>query len=83
MPGTVASPVGTVQVSRFGLWLAIGDAEHFLNFTHFPWFRTATIGEICEATEVSQDHFHWSRLDVDLDLDTIRDPGKYPLVYRA
>lgn len=83
MPVIVTSPVEIVQVSRFGFWLAVGDTEHFLNFTHFPWFRDATIEALCDVSEVAPGHFYWPRLDIDLDLDAIRDPEKYPLVFQA
>jgi hypothetical protein len=83
MPGIATSPVEIVQLSRFGFWLAVGDAEYFLDFTHFPWFRAATIEAICEVDEVAPDHFYWPSLDIDLDLDAIRSPEKYPLVYQG
>jgi hypothetical protein len=82
MPGIAISPVEVVQVTRHGLWLAVGDAEYFLDFKHFPWFRDATISAVCEVKEVMPGHFFWPVLDIDLDLDAIRFPEKYPLVYQ-
>ncbi len=82
MPGMAISPVEVVQVTRHGLWLAVGDAEHLLDFKHFPWFRDATIEAVCNVEEVSPGHFFWPALDIDLDLDTIKEPGKYPLIFK-
>ena len=77
------SPPEVVQVTRRGLWLAVGDDEYFLDFDNFPWFRKAPIEAICEVEEVSRGHFHWSKLDSDLEVDTILQPVKFNLVDRA
>lgn len=80
MPGSVTSPIEIVQVSRFGIWLAAGDNEYFLDFVHFPWFRKASIEAICAVEEEAPGHFHWPLLDIDLDVETILNPERYPLV---
>ncbi|AEJ20573.1 hypothetical protein Spica_2468 [Gracilinema caldarium DSM 7334] len=33
MPGIVTSPVEVVQISKFGLWLAVREEEYFLDFS--------------------------------------------------
>ncbi|HCM25096.1 MAG: hypothetical protein A2Z99_14710 [Treponema sp. GWB1_62_6] len=80
MPGTVISPVEVVQVSRFGIWLAVDTDEHFLDYKYFPWFRKAAIDEICEVEMLIPGHFFWPKLDIDLDIDCILNPGSYPLI---
>lgn len=82
MPGTIISPVEVFQVSKYGLWLAHGDTEYFLDFESFPWFSEGSIAEVCDVEEVSPGHFHWPQLDIDLDIDRILQPEQYPLVAR-
>jgi len=62
------------------MWLAYGAEELFLDHDHFPWFRRATVDQIFNVTEESEGHFYWPDLDVDLDVDRINHPEKYPLV---
>jgi len=83
MPEIVTSPVEVVQITKFGLWLAVGEEEYFLDFSFFPWFRKASIEAICEVNEVRPGHLYWPKLDIDLDIDRIRSPEKYPLVYKV
>ena len=83
MPGTSTSRVEVVQVTPFGVWLAYDDTEYFLDFDLFPWFREAPVGKIFRVEEVAPGHFHWPELDIDLDLDRIEHPDKYPLVARS
>lgn len=82
MPGTVTLQVEVVQVSRFGIWLAVDDEEFFLDYANFPWFRDATIANICAVEMPTVGHLYWSTLDIDLDLDSIRNPEAFPLVAR-
>lgn len=72
--------VEVVQVSRFGIWLAVDDEEFFLDYANFPWFRDATIANICAVVMPTTGHLYWSTLDIDLDLDSIRNPEAFPLV---
>jgi hypothetical protein len=79
MPGARISDPEVVQVTPFGIWLAYGDEELYLDHEEFPWFREAPVKQVFNVREVSQDHFYWPELDVDLDLDRIRHRERYPL----
>ncbi len=57
----------------------LGDEELFMPNDDFPWFKDAAVSEILEVEEVSPGHLYWSKLDVDLGLESIRDPSKFPL----
>ena len=82
MPGTSTSPIEVSHISRHGFWLLLGEEELFLPFEHLPWFRRATIDQICGVEQVSTDHLHWPQLDIDLSIRSIRDPAAFPLVAR-
>ena len=83
MPGIATSPVEIVQVSGFGVWLAVEDEELFLDYLQFPWFKDATISSICAVEMPIQGHLYWPDLDIDLELDSIRHPDGYPLVAKS
>jgi hypothetical protein len=82
MPGTSTFPVELSNVSQHGLWLLAGDEELFLPFEHFPWFKTATIEQISTVERPTADHLYWPRLDIDLSVDSVRNPSAFPLVSR-
>jgi len=44
------------NVSRYGLWLLVGDEELFLPFEQFPWFRDASIEKISLVERPTADH---------------------------
>jgi hypothetical protein len=59
--------------------LVLGE-EHFLSYDEYPWFEKATVEQICEVV-VSPGGYglHWPKLDVDLSIEGLRVPEKYPL----
>ena len=80
MPGALTSQAEVTHVSKHGLWLLLGDEELFLSFADFPWFKDATIGELCNIEHPTDNHVYWPALDVDLAVESIRNPSAFPLV---
>ncbi len=80
MPGALTSLAEVTHVSKHGLWLLLGDEELFLSFADFPWFKDATIGELCNIEYPTDNHLYWPSLDVDLAVESIRTPSAFPLV---
>lgn len=68
------------NVSKHGFWLLLGAEELFLPFDQFPWFRDASIGNITNIEWPSPEHLYWPDLDIDLAVESIRYPEKFPLV---
>jgi hypothetical protein len=48
----------------------------------FPWFREASVRSVFKVSRPSHDHLRWAELDVDVDLDSLAHPERYPLVSR-
>ncbi|MGH9578572.1 MAG: DUF2442 domain-containing protein [Terriglobales bacterium] len=80
MPGTITSAPEVTHVSKHGFWLLLGDEELLLPFSQFPWFKKATIEQLSEVEWPTSNHVYWPQLDVDLSVESIRDPTAFPLV---
>ena len=80
-PGT--SPVEVTNVSAHGFWLFVGERELFVPFKNFPWFQDASVRAITNVQLPSPHHLYWPDLDVDLAVESIEHPEKYPLVSQA
>ena len=75
--------VAEVQnISQHGIWILVDQEEFFLDFSNYPWFQDATINQIYDVQYFHQKHLHWPALDVDLEVDSLRYPAAYPLVYK-
>jgi hypothetical protein len=81
--GRSTSQVEVTNVSARGFWLFIAEEELFVPFSEFPWFKEASIAEITRVELPSAHHLYWPELDVDLAVESIRHPGRYPLVSQA
>jgi hypothetical protein len=77
--GTTSSGVEVTNISSHGIWLLAGDKELFLSYEDFPWFKDAPIGKVLNVEEPRPGHFFWPELDVDIGVDTIEHPDKFPL----
>ena len=80
--GVNTSQVEVSNIDQFGLWVLVQSKEYFLPYDDFPWFRNATIDQILKVELLHQDHLYWPALDVDLCVDSLAEPGKFPLIYR-
>lgn len=81
--GTSTSPVEVTNISQHGFWLLLEDEELFLPFSEFPWFRDVAVGKILQVELPSSDHLYWTELDLDLAVESIRHPERFPLVSQA
>jgi hypothetical protein len=75
--------VEVTHISRHGFWLLLGDDELLLPFSDFPWFRQATVDQLCDVEWPTPDHLYWRQLDVDLSVESIRHPERFPLISKA
>lgn len=78
--GKNTSSVEVVNISEHGFWLSLSGKELFLPFEEFPWFRNATVAELTKVQLLHTDHLYWPGLDVDLSVESILHPEKFPLV---
>jgi hypothetical protein len=81
--GPSTSPAEVTNVSPHGFWLFVGERELFVPFKEFPWFREASVREITNVQLPSAHHLYWPDLDIDLAVESIEHPEKFPLVSQA
>ncbi|MBI4757374.1 MAG: DUF2442 domain-containing protein [Betaproteobacteria bacterium] len=78
--GASISAVEVTNISQHGFWVLLNDEELFLPFSEFPWFRDVAVGKILHVELPSPNHLYWPELDVDLAVESIRHPERFPLV---
>ena len=81
--GPSTSPAEVTNVSAHGFWLFVGERELFVPFDEFPWFREASVRAITNVRLPSPHHLYWPDLDIDLAVECIEHPEKFPLVSRV
>jgi hypothetical protein len=77
--GKNISAVEITHISSQGVWLLAQDAELFMSYEDFPWFKDAPVGKILNVQQPHPGHFYWPDLDVDLTAEIIEHPERFPL----
>ena len=77
--GDASSAVEVSHVSAHGIWLLAHGHELFMAYEDFPWFLDQPIRSILNIEEPSEGHFFWPDLDIDLSVEMIEFPQRFPL----
>lgn len=83
MPGSDTLLAEVTHVSRHGFWLLLDTKELLVPFAEFPWFRNATIAQLSDVSWPTLNHVYWLQLDVDLFVESIEHPRRFPLRAQA
>ncbi len=79
--GKNTSCVEIQNISQKGIWIFVSEQEYFLPYKDYPWFKDAKVSEIHKVKISHRSHLHWPDLDIDLELESLQHPEKFPLIY--
>ena len=74
--------VSVENITPHGIWMYIKGREYFLDYASFPFFKNQTLKSIHNVRLQHGYHLRWPDLDVDLDIDNLKNPEKYPRTYK-
>ena len=83
MHGASTSGVEISHVSKHGFWLLLKDEELLVSFAEFPWFKEVSIKQLSKVELPSDNHLYWPQLDIDICVDSIRNPKAFPLISKV
>jgi hypothetical protein len=69
-----------LSITTQGIWLFAQGEKMFMPHEQFPWFRAASVAAVFDIESVGRGGLRWPALDIDLHIDSIRCPEKYPLI---
>ncbi len=74
-----AISVSVENITPLGIWLFVQGKEYFLSYEDYPYFQEQTLKSIQNVQLLHGYHLYWPELDVDLEIDNLEHPEKYPL----
>ncbi len=77
--GQDISEVEVTNVGTHGLWVLVRGNEHFMPYDEFPWVKDAPVGQVVNVIEEHEGQLRWPDLDVDIGVDTLEHPERFPL----
>ena len=71
-----------LMINDRGIMLSVQGEDYFLSYNRVPWMRDATINEVLDVRMSGRNAIEWPKLDVDLELESLRHPERYPLLIK-
>ncbi|KAA6346388.1 hypothetical protein EZS27_006105 [termite gut metagenome] len=68
------------MITSHGILLYVNGHEYYLSHERFPWFHNANVADVLSVEMLDEESLRWESLDVDLHLDSLIHPEKYPLI---
>jgi hypothetical protein len=62
--------------------LSVQGCDYFLSYNRVPWMQNAPIRSVLNVQMSGSKAIEWPDLDVDLEIDSLRHPERYPLVIK-
>jgi hypothetical protein len=79
---TEISSVKILSINPEGINLSVAGKDYFISYNRVPWFRNARVNEIMNVSMMGRMGIRWEDLDVDLEIDSLEHPEKYPHVIK-
>ena len=70
------------MINEKGVMISVMGQDFFLSYNRVPWMRDATINEVLDVRMNGKNAIEWPKLEVDLEVESLRHPERYPLLIR-
>ena len=71
-----------LMINSQGIMLSVCGHDYFLSYNRVPWMQDAPIRSVLNVQMNGPEAIEWPDLDVDLEIDSLRHPERYPLVIK-
>ena len=77
-----STSVDVLMINDKGVMISVQGQDYFLSFNRVPWMRAATINEVLDVQMSGKNAIEWPKLEVDLEVESLKHPERYPLLIR-
>ena len=74
--------VNVLMINAQGIMISVLGHDYFLSYNRIPWMQDAPIRSVLNVRMSGSEAIEWPDLDVDLEIDSLQHPERYPLVIR-
>ena len=65
-----------------GIFISVCENDYYLSYDRLPWFKNAKVSDVFNVKMCGNEGIRWDALDVDLEMESLIHPEKYPLVMK-
>lgn len=77
-----STSASVLMINAQGIMISVCGNDYFLSYNRIPWMQDAPIRSVLNVQMSGPESIVWPDLDVDLELDSLRHPERYPLVIK-
>ena len=74
--------VAVLMINAQGMLITVQGQDYFLSYNRVPWLRDARISSVLNVRISVPRAIEWPDLDVDLEIESLRHPERYPLIIK-
>lgn len=71
-----------LMINAQGIMLSVCGHDYFISYNRILWMHDAPIRSVLNVQMSGPEAIEWPDLDVDLEIDSLRHPERYPLVIK-
>lgn len=79
---TADTSVSVLMINAQGIMLSVCGNDYFLSYNRIPWMRDASIKSVLNVKMSGRNAIEWPDLNVDLEIDSLKHPERYPLIMK-
>lgn len=79
---TQSTSASVLMINDKGLMLSVLGNDYFVSYNRLPWMRNARISDVLNVQMLGKTAIEWPALDIDLEIDSLQHPERYPLVMK-
>jgi len=74
--------VAVLTINSQGMMLSVQGQDYFVSYNRVPWLLDARVSSALNVRMSGPRAIEWPELDVDLEIDSLKHPERYPLVMK-
>lgn len=74
--------VSVLMINDKGIMLSVKGNDYFVSYNRIPWMKHACISDALDVKMSGRNAIEWPKLDVDLEIDSLKHPERYPLIMK-
>ena len=79
---SVNTLVSVLMINAQGIMISVQGHDYFLSYNRIPWMQDAPICSVLNVRMSGPEAIEWPDLDVDIEIDRLRHPERYPLLIK-
>jgi len=79
---TSSTSVSVLMINAQGIMLSVLGNDYFVSYNRIPWMQDAPVRSVLNVQMSGSRAIEWPDLDVDLEIESLQHPERYPLVMK-